>query len=111
MGKKNQFVKAVSISTALLLNNATLALAQNSADSSSNDNQTSDTINMISNLKLEKNKASTSAAKLPSTISVDEKYGQLSHFSPDRFSSAKVARSGDSTEDIIKPAQQPISNP
>ena len=118
MDKKNQFVKAASISTAILLCNATLALAENSAYSSSNDHQTSDISDIINNLKLEKNKtsksistASISAASLPLTIRVDEKYRQSSNFSPDNLSSVQVAQSEDSTEDIIKPAQQPIPNP
>ncbi|WP_019508628.1 TolC family protein [Pleurocapsa sp. PCC 7319] len=120
MGKKNQFVKAVSISTAVLLSNATLALAQNLAYSSTNANQTSDKSDIINNLKLEKNKTSkfisaasisASAAKLPLTIRDEKQYRQSSDFSQDSLSSVQVAQSGDPTEDIIKPAQQPITNP
>lgn len=118
MDKKNQFVKAASIGTAILLCNATLALAKSSAYSSSNDYQTSEISDIIINLKLEKNKTSKSistasipTASLPLTIRVNEKYHQSSKFSPDNLSSVQVAQSEDSTEDIIKPAQQPIPSP
>ncbi|MDJ0567812.1 MAG: TolC family protein [Pleurocapsa sp. MO_192.B19] len=110
MGKKSKFIQAASISTAVLLNTVTLAVAENSPNSSSNNYQIS---GKIKDSKLEKNQTLSSATALPSSIRVDEQNLQLSNFSEDTFSrlrSVEVAQSTDSTTDIIKPAQQSIPN-
>ena len=109
MGKNNIFIQAVGISTAVLLSNITLAAAENSPYSNSNEDRTSD---QTKDVKLNNNKTLLSAATLPLPIRVDEQNRQLSDFSDGAFSyltPVKVAQVP--TEDLIKPPQQPIPDP
>lgn len=113
MGKKNQFIKAISLGTAIVLNHVTLAAAENTP--SSNNYQNSVRINGLQlNQGLNQGQRLLSSKELPSSIKINQ-----SNFSDNTFfpliseKSHKVAQAEstqDSTADIIKPAQTPISN-
>ncbi len=111
MGKTNQFIKTVGISSVILVTNAAIASAQNIA---SHDSSNLVGKNPTTNEK--KNIASDNGSGLPPSILPDRKNSHLSNSDAVflELTSGKVAQSSgstsDATADIMKPAQKPIIN-
>ncbi len=115
MGKKRKFIKAIGISTAIVLSNATLATAEDLANSNNHQNPGETTSNLTSDLHLqiEKSKISRSAKALPASIEINNQNHQLSNFDNDisaDLSSVELAQSTGSSTEIIQPAREPIPN-
>ena len=113
MDKKNKFIKAIGISTAIVLSNATLATAEDLANANNYQNPGETTSNLTSNLQLERSKIFLTAKALPASIGINNQNHQLSNFSDDisaDSSSVELAQSTDSSTEIIQPAQEPIPN-
>lgn len=113
MGKKRKFIKAIGISTAIVLSNATLATAEDLANSNNHQNPGETTSNLTSDLQIEKSKISRSAKALPASIEINNQNHQLSNFDNDisaDLSSVELAQSTGSSTEIIQPAREPIPN-
>ncbi|MGF1588430.1 MAG: TolC family protein [Pleurocapsa sp.] len=110
MGKQNQFIQVVGISTALAISNVVPAAAENKPNSGLNNHNH---LVKVSNWQLDNQPTASSAFSL--SLSDEQNKPPISsskNFS--RLVSEKVAQANDSTTDttteIIQPAQQPIPN-
>ncbi len=113
MGKQNQFIQVVGISTALAISNVVPATAENKPDSGLNNYAH---LVKVSNLQGDNQRtASSSSAFSLSLFAEQDKQPTSSPTNFSRLVAEKLAQADDSTQEttqeIIQPAQQPISNP
>lgn len=109
MSKTNKIIKAVGVSTVIVLSNTTLVAAEDVTNS--NNAHSSKESKELSNLKSWSSQVVLSASALPESIGVDSRNQRSSYFSNETFSKSipiQVAQETDSESNIILPAQQPI---